>query len=147
LLGTGEVSLFACEYATWHRILIKQSAIVIFGIASRPRLSNLKTRDQVAAHFPANAMPYGSDGPPANSVWLVITNDNQKSLGVYELHLSATAISDTIALSNILIEGTLAEVTSIWTRLNEQRLIPTFPGEYLMDPEKAEFTPMSIPRD
>jgi hypothetical protein len=107
----------------------------------------MKLRDQVAAHSPANAMPYGSDGPPANSVWLVITDDGQRSLAIGELHFSATAISDIIALSNILIEGTHKELTSIWTRLHEQRLIPTFPGEYLMDPEKAEFTPMNMPRD
>jgi hypothetical protein len=107
----------------------------------------MKFRDQVAAHSPANAMPYGSDGPPANSVWLVIANDGQQSLGVIELHFLATAISEIIALSNILIEGTHNELGSIWMRLHEQRLFPTSPGEYLMDPEKAEFTPMKMPPD
>jgi hypothetical protein len=107
----------------------------------------MKFRDEVAAHSPANAMPYGSDGPPANSVWLVIANDGQQSLGVIELHFSATAISEIIALSNILIEGTLNKLGSIWMRLHEQRLFPTSPGEYLMDPEKAEFTSMNMPRD
>src|SRR5262245_15242637 len=38
----------------------------------------LKLRDEVAAHSPANAMPYGSDGPPANSVWLVVGDDGQR---------------------------------------------------------------------
>jgi hypothetical protein len=107
----------------------------------------MKLRDQVAAHFPANAMPYGSDGLPANSVWLIINDDGQRSLAVQGLHFSATAISDIIALSNVLSEGTHNEVTSIWTRLHEQRLLPTFPGEYVMDSEKAEFTPMNMPRD
>jgi hypothetical protein len=80
-------------------------------------------------------------------VWLIINDDGQRSLAVQGLHFSATAISDIIALSNVLSEGTHNEVTSIWTRLHEQRLLPTFPGEYLMDSEKAEFTPMNMPRD
>jgi hypothetical protein len=101
----------------------------------------MKLRDQVSAHSDADAWPHGRDGPPANNVQVIITSDGQRSLAIYELKFSSTAINGITTLCDFLIDHTTNEVNSIWRRLHEAGLTPTMPGSYIMDLEKAIFVP------
>jgi hypothetical protein len=49
------------------------------------------------------AWPHGRDGPPANNVQVIITSDGQRSLAIYELKFSLTAINGITALCDVLI--------------------------------------------
>ena len=101
----------------------------------------MELRDQVAAHSDADAWPHGRDGPPANNVQVIITSDGHRSLAIYELKFSLTAINGITALCDVLIDHTTNEVNSIWGRLHEAGLTPTMPGSYVMNLEKAVFVP------
>jgi hypothetical protein len=101
----------------------------------------MKLRDQVSAHSDADAWAHGRDGPPANNVQVIITSDGQRSLAIYELKFSSTAINGITTLCDFLIDHTTNEVNSIWRHLHEAGLTPTMPGSYIMDLEKAIFVP------
>jgi hypothetical protein len=101
----------------------------------------LAFRNEVAAHSDASGRLYGAGGPPANNVRVLNMANGQRSLAVIELKFSAAAIKEITALSNALIERTTDEVNSIWARLDNQGLIPTQPGEYIIDLTKGELVP------
>jgi hypothetical protein len=101
----------------------------------------LAFRNEVAAHSDASGRLYGRGGPPANNVRVIKAADGQRSLAMFELHYSPAGIKEITALSNLLMERTIDEANSIWARLDKQGLIPTEPGEYIIDLEKGEFAP------